>query len=77
MTFISLISKAWENFFYMLIFIGLAIVLYKLMKWNTAVRKSKKMDEVTTKGNIIRNWMMIICLIFCAFVCFLRFIFNI
>lgn len=46
------------------------------MKWNISVRREKEMDEVSTKGNIIKYWMMILCLIICALICFLKLIFN-
>lgn len=77
MTILPLLSQGWENFLYMIFFIGLAILLYKLMKWNVGVRESKNMDEISTKGSVIKNWIMIVCLILCAFVCFLKLVFNI
>ena len=60
----------------MLFFIFISIALYKLMKWNISVRKEKEMDEVSTKGNIIKYWIMIVCFIICAFICFFKLIFD-
>jgi hypothetical protein len=61
----------------MLFFVSIAIASYKLMKWNISVRREKEMDEVSTKGNIIKYWIMIVCFIICAFICFFKLIFDI
>ena len=73
--FIVFKSKNWENAFYMLLFMGFAIFFYKMMKWNVAIRRNKKMDEISTKGSIIKNWIMVITCLFCAFIQLLRLIF--
>lgn len=46
-----------EDFYYLIFFIVLAYGLYKLKNWNTIIRREKKLEEVTTKGHIINNYM--------------------
>jgi Ca2+/Na+ antiporter len=69
-------SKSWENFFYFCFFISLALLMYKLNKWNVSVRRKKHLEEVTTKSNIIQSWMFVIFLLLGAFICLLELIFN-
>jgi len=69
-------SKNWENFFYMCFFLFFALLFYILKNLNVSVRREKKFEEITTKGNIIRYWILIIVCLFGSFICLIKLIFN-
>jgi len=68
-------SKNWENFSYLIFFIAIAFILYRLMKLDVKIRREKDMSEISTKGGIVKSWMLIIAAIFGAIISFLRLIF--
>ncbi|MFM2214038.1 MAG: hypothetical protein RL427_1301 [Bacteroidota bacterium] len=37
-------SDTWENFFYMIFFLGLAYTIYQVMNWNVKIRREKGLD---------------------------------
>jgi hypothetical protein len=68
-------SDNWENFFYMIFFLGLAFTIYHVMNWNVKIRREKGWDEIGTRTSIIKKWIYIVCFIFCALICLLRLLF--